>query len=264
MNKETMWEAMEHLAPDLIEEADYPAAPRRRRSWGKTLLIAAAACLVLAVGVVAADALFGFRFLYFENNGETNRYGMSVEDTVKFSPEQFGQTVQDYLKNGMPVLSTRPADYMAEGVEGQVVTLDIPSFDTYDEAAAFIGEDIPLAPESSVLAEGEHREFDIFVSANVVSLSTVYTLDGYDIMFHAHVDTEGSAPYETGAFLGAGDMATQLLEMTTGSGDGALVYLTTGERPSCDAYFIHDGIYYNIFIVDASDTALMEEILASF
>ena len=43
MNKETMWEAMEHLAPDLIEEADYPAAPKRRRTRGKTLLIAAAA-----------------------------------------------------------------------------------------------------------------------------------------------------------------------------------------------------------------------------
>ena len=264
MNRETMWEAMEHLAPDLIEAADQPAVTKHRRLRGKTLLIAAAACLVLAVGVVAADALFGFRFLYFENDGETNRYGMSMEDTVKFSPEQFGQTVQDYLKNGMPVLSTRPADYMAEGVEGQVVTLDIPSFDTYDEAAAFIGEDIPLAPESSVLAEGEHREFDIFVSANVVSLSTVYTLDGYDIMFHANIDAEGGGGYETGAFLGAGDMATQLLEMTTGSGDGALVYLTTGERPSCDAYFIHEGIAYNIFIVDAADTALMEEILASF
>ena len=153
---------------------------------------------------------------------------------------------------------------MAEGAEGQVVTLDIPSFDTYDEAADFIGEDIPLAPESGVLAEGEHREFDIFVTANVVSLSTVYTLDGYDIMFHAHIDTEGSAPYETGAFLGKGDMATQLLEMRTGSGAGALVYLTTGERPTCDAYFIHGGIAYNIFITDAPDTALMEEILASF
>ena len=264
MNRETMWEAMEHLAPDLIEAADQPAVTKHRRLRGKTLLIAAAACLVLAVGVVAADALFGFHFLYLENDGETNRYGMSVEDTVKFSPEQFGQTVQDYLKNGMPVLSTRPADYMAEGVEGQVVTLDIPSFSTYDEAADFIGEDIPLAPESGVLAEGEHREFDIFVTANVVSLSTVYTLDGYDIMFHAHIDTEGSAPYETGAFLGKGDMATQLLEMRTGSGAGALVYLTTGERPTCDAYFIHEGIAYNIFIVDAPDTALMEEILASF
>ena len=33
MNRETMWKAMEHLAPDLIEEADLPV-PRRRRSWG--------------------------------------------------------------------------------------------------------------------------------------------------------------------------------------------------------------------------------------
>ena len=263
MNRETMWKAMEHLAPDLIEEADLPV-PRRRRSWGKTLLIAAAACLVLAVGVAAADALFGFRLLYFENDGETNRYGMSVEDTVKFSPEQFGQTVQDYLKNGMPVLSTRPADYMAEGAEGEVVTLDIPSFDTWEEAADFIGEDIPLAAESSVLAEGEHREFNVFVTGDGASLSTVYTLDGYDIMFHANIDAEGGGGYETGAFLGEGDLSIQQLEMTTGSGDGALVYLTTGQRPTCDAYFIHEGIAYNIFIVDAADTALMEEILASF
>ena len=263
MNKETMWEAMEHLTPDLIEEADYPAAPKRRRTRGKTLLIAAAACLVLAVGVVAADALFGFHYLYLENDGETNRYGLTA-DTTKFPAEQFGETVQAYMEGGMPVLSTRPADYMAEGAEGEVVTLDIPSFDTWEEAADFIGEDIPLAAESSVLAEGEHREFNVFVTGDGASLSTVYTLDGYDIMFHANIDAEGGGGYETGAFLGEGDLSIQQLEMTTGSGDGALVYLTTGERPSCDAYFIHEGICYNIFIVDAADTALMEEILASF
>ena len=263
MNKETMWEAMEHLAPDLIEEADYPAAPRRRRSWGKTLLIAAAACLVLAVGVVAADALFGFHFLYFENDGESNRYGLTA-DTTKFPAEQFGETVQEYMENGMPVLDRRPADYAAEGTEAEVVTLDVPSFDTWEEAADFIGEDIPLAAESSVLAAGKHREFDVFVTGDCASLSTVYTLDGYDIMVHVNIDAEGGGGYETGAFLGEGNLSIQQLEMTTGSGDGALVYLTTGERPSCDAYFIHEGVYYNIFIVDAEDTALMEEILASF
>ena len=53
MNKETMWEAMEYLAPDLIEAADQPAVTKHRRLRGKTLLIAAAACLILAVGVVA-------------------------------------------------------------------------------------------------------------------------------------------------------------------------------------------------------------------
>ena len=53
MNKETLWEAMEHLAPDLIEEADYPAAPKRRRTRGKALLIAAA----IALGVVISLAI---------------------------------------------------------------------------------------------------------------------------------------------------------------------------------------------------------------
>lgn len=259
MNKETLWEAMEHLAPDLIEEADYPAAPKRRRTRGKTLLIAAAACLILAVGVAAADALFGFHFLYFENNGETNRYGLTV-DTTKFPAEQFSETVQEYMENGMPVLSTRPADMG----EGEVVTYDLPSFETWDEAADFIGEDIPLAPESSVLAGGEHRAFNVFVDGDGASLSTVYTLDGYDIMVHVNIDAEGGGGYETGAFLGEGDLSIQQLEMTTGSGDGALVYRTTGQRPTCDAYFIHEGIFYNVFIVDAPDTALMEEILASF
>ena len=51
MNKDTLWEAMEHLEPDLIEEAD--RQPRRRMSVGRVLVIAAAVCLVLAAGVLA-------------------------------------------------------------------------------------------------------------------------------------------------------------------------------------------------------------------
>src|SRR5699024_2781170 len=141
---------------------------------------------------------------------------------------------------------------------------DIPSFDTYDEAADFIGEDIRLAPESGGLAGGEHRDCDVFGAARVVSLSTVYSLDGHDRRLRAHIDRVGRAADATRRRLGSGDVATHRLEMRTGSGDGALVYLTTGERPTCDAYFIHGGIAYNIFITDAPDTALMEEILASF
>ena len=37
-DKNTLWEAMEHLSPDLIEAADAPAAPKRRRRAGKALL----------------------------------------------------------------------------------------------------------------------------------------------------------------------------------------------------------------------------------
>ena len=261
MSKEKLWEAMEHVAPELIEEADRPVTAKKRR--GRVLVIAAAACFLLAVGVVAADALFGFRLLYFENEGESNRYGFTAE-TTKFPAEQFSETVQDYMENGMPVLATRPADYVAEGEEASVTTYDIPTFDTYDEAAAFVGEDIPLAAESEILTAGTNDGFSVHVLGDYVSISTRYALSDYDILFHVNIDAEGGGGYETGAALGEGDMEITPLEMTTGSGDGVLVYLTTGEQPNCAAYFIHDGIYYSIFIAGASDTALMEEILADF
>ena len=44
MSKEKLWEAMEHVAPDLIEEADRPVTAKKR--LGKVLVIAAAACLI--------------------------------------------------------------------------------------------------------------------------------------------------------------------------------------------------------------------------
>ena len=264
MNKDTLWEGMAHLAPDLIEAADAPAAPRHRGTRGKTLLIAAAACLILAVGVVAADTLFGFRILEVINSEADNRYYLQAEEGVLFPVSQFGETVQDYIENGMPVLETRPADMG----EGDVITYDVPSFDTWAEAAEFIGEDIPLAEENSVLAEGYDKEFQVFVNPDNVTLSATYYLDFNHISLFAHINTDaGHGRYTTGAYQGPGDMTIQQLEMTTGSGDGALVYLTTGERSSCDAYFLHDGIYYNIFIsyrVTEADTALMEEILSSF
>ena len=263
-DKNTLWEAMEHLSPDLIEAADAPAAPKRRRRAGKALLIAAAACLALAVGTAAAERLFGFRILEVVNSEEANYYRLQSQEITPFPVSQFSETVQDYMENGMPVLETRPADYVAEGSSGVVITYDIPAFDTWEEAAEFIGADIPLAEESGVLAEGEREGFSVSVTGNAVFFSAKYTLDGYPISLSANIHTEDIRNYSTGAYLGKGDMTTQQLELTTGSGDGALVYLTTGQQPACDAYFIHEGIYYNIFIEGAADTALMEEILASF
>ena len=52
-------------------------------------------------------------------------------------------------------------------------------------------------------------------------------------------------------------------EAITGSGTDVLLYVTTGERSACDAYFIQDGILYNLFMT-SSNTDLMEEILAAF
>ena len=54
MKNPSLWEAMAHMDPLLIEEADRPVA-RRRRSVGRTLCIAAAACLLLALGLSGPD-----------------------------------------------------------------------------------------------------------------------------------------------------------------------------------------------------------------
>ena len=263
MNRDVMWEAMEHLAPDLIEEADRPAA-QKRRSRGKMLLIAAAVCLVLAAGVVAADSLLGFKVREFFNGGAQNRYTLQPVEITQFPVAQFGETVQDYIENGVPELSREPVDYVAEGYTGCVVRLDIPTFDTWDEAAEFIGRDIPLAPENSVLRQGTAEPFRVFVSGNMVSLRANYDLDGLDVSCGANVAVqEGSLiPFWSTTFGDETSVAQQ--QTTTGSGADVLLYTITGDHAHCDANFILDGIFYRISLGDTADTALMEEILAAF
>ena len=247
MNRETMWEAMEHLAPDLIEAADQPAVTKHRRLRGKTLLIAAAACLVLAVGVVAADALFGFHFPA-DDLAYSGGHEYSFEaDLTRFPVEQFSEEVQNIMEAPDPVR-------------------DRFVFDTWDEVLNFIGEDIPLAPESSVLADATNTGFRVSVSKSTTNISTIYTLDGYDIILDVHIGGEELDYFHIGSVFVDETFNTQRIETTIGSGAGALIHLTTDEDSNgpCTASFLRDGIYYGLFIVDAEDTALMEEILASF
>lgn len=264
MNKDTLWNAMEHLSPDLIEEADRPQ--RQRMSPGKILVIAAAVCLVLAVGVLAAESIFGFRVIEMYNDGENNSYELIAEETVKFPVSQFGETVQDYIANGMPVkegeVQEEPVTPGGE-VEAAVIALDVPTFSTWEEAADFIGREIPLAAENPVLAAGTRRDITVRVNANVVSLNTVYELEGHSILFSASMEVEGTDGFSVGAYLGKGDLTITPQQSVTGSGEDVLLYVTEGERPTCDAYFIQDGILYNIFL-SSGDIALMEEILAAF
>lgn len=262
MNKDTMWEAMEHLSPELIEDADQ--RQRRRLSAGRVLVIAAAACLVLAAGVLGAESIFGFRLIDLRNDETDNGYGLIAEETTKFPISQFGETVQDYIQNGMPILEQSPTESSGTGeIEAYTVVYDIPTFSTWDEAAEFVGADIPLVAENSVLAEGTHQDFTIHAADNCVLLQTAYTLEGNTILFTASAAVEGGQGYTTGASLGDGEMTTTPRHAATGSGADVLLYVTTGIRPSCDAYFIQDGIFYSIFLA-SGDLALMEEILAAF
>lgn len=264
MNKDTVWEAMAHLEPELIEEAD--RQPRRRMPVGKALVIAAAICLVLAAGVWAAESIFGFRVIEMSNDGENNSYEMIAEETVKFPASQFGETVQDYIANGMPVaedaVQQEPAS-SGEETEAAVIALDVPTFSTWSEAADFIGKDIPLAAENPVLAAGSRQDITVRVNANVVTLNTVYELEGCSILFTASMEVEGTDGFSVGAYLGKGDLTITPQQSATGSGENVLLYVTEGDRPTCDAYFIQDGILYNVFL-SSGDLALMEDILAAF
>ena len=99
MKNPSLWGAMEHLDPLLIEEADRPV-PRRGRTLRRTLAIVAAACLLLAVGVLAAETLLGFRILEVRNDEHGARHSLTVEDAVQFPAAQFGETVQERLAAG--------------------------------------------------------------------------------------------------------------------------------------------------------------------
>lgn len=261
MNKDTLWEAMAHLEPELIEEAD--RQPRRRMSVGKVLVIAAAACLVLAAGVLAAESIFGFQILEMRNDGEINSYELLATGAGEFPISQFGQTVQDYIVNGMPVLEETEPESSGQGIEASVVSLDVPTFASWEEAAEFMGKDIPLVPENQVLAGGSCQEAKIYVNRNVVSLYTVYALEGHTVFLSAFAKVEGSEGFTVGSSHGAGDLTITPEQAVTGSGTDVLLYVTTGERPACEAYFIQEGIFYNLFL-DSGDLALMEEILAAF
>ena len=264
MNKDVMWEAVAHLEPGLIEEADCPAAPRSRNRRGRSLLIAVAACLALAAGVVAADSLLGFKVLEFFNDGAQNRYTLEPVEITQFPASQFGETVQDYIENGMPELSREPLDNVADGYTGYVVHLDIPTFDTWDEAAEFIGAEIPLAPENSVLRQGTAEPFRVEVLANTVSLYSTYALEGLTVSCDVHMFVEGWTQTPSFSTLFGSDASAVQQQTTTGSGADVLLYTITGDRARCDANFIRDGIFYQISLLDTADAALMEEILAAF
>lgn len=264
MKNPSLWEAMEHLDPQLIEEADRPAV-RRRRSLGRMAAIAAAACLLLAVGVLAAEELFGFRILEVKNDEHGARHSLAVEDAVQFPAAQFGETVQERLAAGgdpITVLETHPTS--EEGIDVSRIQIDVPWFDTYAEAAAYVGENIPLAPESSALTGHPGPQIRVSTSGNAVSLSTVYELEETGVMFNVTIPVEGGAVPSFSSYYGTDEMELTQETAETGTGCPALIYRTSGERNTCEAYFIREGIVYNLFLTETSDIAVLQRILDTF
>jgi hypothetical protein len=266
MKNPSLWEAMAHMDPLLIEEADRPVA-RRRRSVGRTLCIAAAACLLLAVGVLASEELFGFRILEVRNDEEGARHSLSVEDAVYFPAEQFSKTVQERLAaGGDPTTVLEELPTSGEGTASAArIEVDVPKFDTYAEAAAYLGEDIPLAPESTALAGRLGQQIHVSTNRNAVTLSTVYSIEETGVLFSANVFVEGGTPPTFGSYYGyTGEVELRQETAQTGTGCPALIYHTAGEHNTCEAYFIREGIVYNLFLTDTNDMSVLQRILDTF
>jgi hypothetical protein len=264
MKNPSLWEAMAHMDPLLIEEADLPAA-RRRRPLGRTLCIAAAACLLLAVGVLASEELFGFRILEARNDEEGTRYSLTVEDAVQFPVEQFGETVQKRIAGGgdpTTVIEESPAN--ESGMDVSKIQVDVPWFDTYAEAAAYLGENIPLAAESAALAGHSSRKIRVSTASNVVTLSTIYELEETGVMFSAAAFVEGGMFPTYGSADGTSGIELTQETAQTGTGCPALIYRTAGEHNTCEAYFIREGIVYNLFLTDTNDMSVLQRILDTF
>ena len=74
MDKEKIMEAMAHIDPALVEEADRPAP--RRAGWSRPALIAACLCLILAGTAAAAAGGAGMRVIrLFSSEKSLVKYG---------------------------------------------------------------------------------------------------------------------------------------------------------------------------------------------
>ena len=145
------------------------------------------------------------------------------------------------------------------------IEVDVPKFDTYAEAAAYLGEDIPLAPESTALAGRLGQQIHVSTNRNAVTLSTVYSIEETGVLFSANVFVEGGTPPTFGSYYGyTGEVELRQETAQTGTGCPALIYHTAGEHNTCEAYFIREGIVYNLFLTDTNDMSVLQRILDTF
>lgn len=96
MKQDDLLEAMDHISPALVEQADRPSKRRLPRAL-RTALTAASICLALLGTAFAVEAIAGFREVEFFQNrpfisgpgGETQNFdGYSLLDGVEYYPAE--------------------------------------------------------------------------------------------------------------------------------------------------------------------------------
>ncbi len=248
MKKEQVFELMDAIPPDLIEEAGLQAPARRRFPKAvRAGLIAACLCLALLGTAAAANpeavaALIG-------------RLTVSIHP----SPENPGYSVTGGPMAKYPLSAFSPAlNAASEGRDGPVVSL---TFDTWDEVRAFLGRDIPCVwPE-----EWDTGWFQVLLfhtGSEVLWGVDVYSVDiSRQAEVYAEIRTELWTGENASTGLGALDDSsiTQLPSYSMPNGsvaelvqvtDPETVYLDgtpTGVRPqACHGYFMREGILYDV------------------
>lgn len=254
MKKEQILELMNAVPPDLIEEADILApAKRRRPGFVRTGLIAACLCLAL-IGTTFA-AVYYFSVQVFSNEEHA---GYSISGSVtKYSLDSFSTELQAACKSWE---GPNPIQ---------------PEFDTWDEAKAFLGENIPCVWPELELNQFSARvtltqdydsheligvgvyHYGIFSDLLICRATAAIYAEGYpeDV---EHIGGLWDNPERDVKSLGTYTMAngtTAEIVMNNGTmqhvvdtATGETVLLDLSFSRECTGIFIHSGILYQVTI----------------
>lgn len=179
MKKEQIFELMNAIPPDLVEEADVQApAKRRRPRLAPAGLIAACLCLAL-IGTAAAVHYFGVRL---------------VDGPDGFTDMRGGVTYHPY-------------DSLSDQIKALSDQDTVKSFNSWQAAENFIGVDLMNNPVLDAAATQTHsiriergsktvRDVCVmYINPGLSSITTLccYQMDNVDIILESHLYTEHMA-----------------------------------------------------------------------
>lgn len=243
-------DAKKRMIDDLMEHKEEKSMKKRKIRPLRAGLIAAALCLALVGTAVAANPEVVSQLIA--------RLTVQVEDD--------GYHVGGALMTKYPLDNFSPAlNEASEGRDGPVVQL---CFATWDEARAFLGEDIPI------VWPGGGRDWDepIYVDLFHVETDRLWGIgiNSISISRQAEVSitiqTEHWRGEEASGGLGIAEGSVEAMgsySMANGCIAEMVKYLGPEEHPDavCTGHFMKDGILYNVSALGT--TATQEEMTAS-
>ena len=244
MKEEQVYELMNGLSPDLIEEADVETPKKRRMPRAvRAGLIAACLCLALIGTAFAANPRAVADLI--------ERLTVNLFSTKEFSGYSIeGELVKYPLSDFSSALNAA-----SEGRENPAAPVSL-IFDAWDEVQAFLGEDIPCVWPAGW--DADHFQVLLFhTELEKLWGVEIYSVDyGRQAVVNVHIYTE-HWPHLDGSIAGLYDNPENSMEhldgysMANGSTAEIVVRTTAAETdfiPQCNVYgfFVRSGILYEI------------------